>query len=183
MLLTVETKLCSNDGQILSHKKQKANSLTGNYLLQYYSIRDGPNATIKDTSGVNQTYTTSSIQDFANDSTSLWGIVVGTGSRANSITDFQLQSQIPAGSGLGQMLHSLSFKRPPAFVNNTVSFPMWRTFINMSGGTIVVNECGIYSRYVSGSAKYLMTERTVISPIVVNDGHSLVMLYTIGVSV
>ena len=78
----------------------------------------------------------------ANDATR--GIVVGTSTTAESLDHYALQTPIANGTGTGQMSYNA------CSVTKTWSSPTWtaawvRIINNNSGGTITVNECGLYS--------------------------------------
>ena len=74
------------------------------------------------------------------------GIVVGSGTDAESFEDYKLQTQIANGTGAGQLsyiaseLHSVSYNE----VSKILSDAQIRYFNNNSGGDVSVNEVGIY---------------------------------------
>ena len=84
----------------------------------------------------------------ANDATT--GIVIGTGTTAESLDSFALTTPIANGTGTGQM----SFNA--CGVTKVWSSPTWtaawvRIINNNSGGTITVNECALYASLFSGN--------------------------------
>ena len=93
----------------------------------------------------------------ANDATR--GIVIGTGTTAESLDSFALTTPIANGTGTGQM----SFNA--CGVTKTWSSPTWtatwvRIINNNSGGTITVNECALY---LIASVYTFMTNRDKLS--------------------
>ncbi len=75
------------------------------------------------------------------------GIVIGTDNTAVSMTDYALHAKIQHGSGAGQLYHH-GVVFDPLFINytnNTVSFNIIRLFENLSTGSVVIKEMGIYS--------------------------------------
>jgi hypothetical protein len=87
-----------------------------------------------------------------------YGIVVGTGSNPESLESYALGAKIVSGNLAGQLSYSAT--DPPAISTiGTTKMVAWvRYFNNNSGGAIVVNEAGVYTRgtYDNSSATFLM---------------------------
>jgi len=76
--------------------------------------------------------------------TSTYGIVVGTGTNAESVSDYALQTQCTEGVGANQFNHGAQSYVTSIVVGSDVFFSTLRTFQNASGNTITVAEIGLY---------------------------------------
>jgi len=85
-------------------------------------------------------------------SNAAYGIVVGTGTNAESVSDYKLQTQCAEGVGASQLQHSIGSCVPTIVVGSDVFFSILRTFLNASGSTITVTEIGIYLADYCGDA-------------------------------
>ena len=111
--------------------------------------------------------------------TSTFGVVVGTGAVAPTISDYQLGAQIAHGVGVGQLQYSAVTFGAPASDATTSQVTITRNFANASGGAITVNEIGLYCRaYYSSAIGYFMIIRDVIAGgISVPNGQTLTVNY------
>jgi hypothetical protein len=75
----------------------------------------------------------------------LIGIVVGTGVAAVTPTDYALGTRLAHGSAAGQLEYGGCELLSITFANPNGQFTIRRYFTNNSGGTITVQEAGIYS--------------------------------------
>lgn len=108
------------------------------------------------------------------------GIMVGTGTTALTIDDYQLETRIPHGTGAGQLQYGNVAFGLPASDPTTSQFTITRDFANASGGSITVNEIGLYvrARTVSYGDQYFMVIRDVITGgIAIPDGQTLTVNY------
>lgn len=112
------------------------------------------------------------------------GIMVGIGTTAPTINDYQLQTRITHGTGAGQLQYGGVAFGLPASDPMTSQFTITRNFANASGGSITVNEIGLYVRAravtYGGSYEdhYFMVIRDVISGgIAVPNGQTLTVNY------
>jgi len=113
---------------------------------------------------------------------STWGLVVGTGTNAVLITDTKLQTQIAHGVGAGQLYYQLVESIAPSTSGATRRFIFTRSFVNQSGGTITVRECGIYSS-ATATPYYFCTVRDLVpGGQDILNGQTLALQYTIGVT-
>lgn len=135
--------------------------------------------TITDTGGTARSVTTGAL-DFrgpVNDSTQ--GIVVGTGTNAVAIGDTKLQTQITHGAGAGQLSHGLQSFVAPSTTGSTRSYTTKRLFTNNSGGTITVQESGIYS--TTSSFRFCVI-RDLTGAVAILNTQVLTLEYTIGIT-
>jgi len=114
---------------------------------------------------------------------SSYGIVIGTGSTANSTSTIALQSQIANGTGSGQMQYNANNYTTITISGSTVSFQMNRTFTNNSGASITVAEVGLYLIDIVSGA-YFAVERTVLaSAVTVANTAPIQVIYTISLTI
>jgi hypothetical protein len=113
-----------------------------------------------------------------------FGIVVGTGTAAVTISDYHLQTIIANGTGSGQLQYgSVSFASPST-TGTTRQFTISRTFTNGSGASITVNEVALYVKFeVSGpTVDYFCVERSLLT-FTITSGSSETVIYTIKATV
>lgn len=91
------------------------------------------------------------------------GIVVGTGSTAVTPTDFQLATRIADGTAAGELEYFPSSGTDPTYSSNTGTFVLERLVRNTSGGTITVNEMGVYALFHQGTSSVCII-RDLVSP-------------------
>lgn len=103
-----------------------------------------------------------------NTANATYGIVVGSGTDAESFEDIALGTQIANGTAAGQLSHAASDVTTVAYVagTKTETATLIRYFNNNSGGNVDVNEVGIYikAHVVLGDAAYIFcTSRDKLS--------------------
>lgn len=109
-----------------------------------------------------------------------WGILVGSGTNAESFESYFLQTQIINGTGPGQISHVASESPVVAYNSGTraLSNTLARYFNNNSGGNISVNEVAIVGLMYGGIR--VMTSRDLLgSTITVPNTGQLKVIYTI----
>ena len=115
------------------------------------------------------------------------GIVVGTGTNAVAITDYKLQTQIANGDGGSEFIYFGCWVYNHTVGATTASFDVERLFYNDSGGSITVNEIGVYTMTkVTTSpnyANFCVLRDKLSSGVAVADGEWLKVKYTVTVSV
>lgn len=111
-----------------------------------------------------------------------YGIVAGTGTNAVTMTDYALQTLIAHGTGAGQLSYGAVTFTGPTTSGKTRYFEFQRALTNGSGGSITVNEIGLYV-YPTSTAYYYMYLRDVLgSGVVVNNGQVLTIKYRVSVT-
>lgn len=111
------------------------------------------------------------------------GILVGSGTDAETFEDYVLQTKIANGSGAGQLayveseLHSVSYEAGTKTLKNSLV----RYFNNNSGAAIGVNEVGIvYYGYLANTPGNALVSRDKLGTTVsVPDTGQLKVTYTI----
>jgi len=76
------------------------------------------------------------------------GIVVGTGTDAEDPLNYILTTRIAHGNSAGQLYYTASETLVQSWVTGVVTMSRSRYFNNNSGGSITVNEVGVYSTYL-----------------------------------
>jgi len=105
------------------------------------------------------------------------GIVVGTGSGAESFESYDLTTRVVHGSSSGQLSHTLQNTTTIAYTSGTKTWEatLLRIFNNNSGGSIIITEVGILS-----SAGNLVCRDLLASSVTVANGGQLTVTYTIS---
>ena len=111
------------------------------------------------------------------------GVVVGTGSTAVAITDNKLVTLIADGSASGQLQHGTSqIIVAPTVTGATAQFGINRTFLNSSGGTIVVAEVGLHGTASLSTLFFLFAREVLGATISVLDTETISVTATIQIS-
>jgi hypothetical protein len=115
----------------------------------------------------------------SNSGVTTYGIVVGTGTNAVAATDYALQTLIAHGLGAGK----LQYAAQGCDTNVTTSgantyFTATRRLDNGSGGTITIQEVGIYS----WSGTYFFCLDRTLSEYAILNGNYAICTYKIGTS-
>ena len=111
-----------------------------------------------------------------------YGPMVGTGTTAPQVTNYNLQTKIAHGSGSGQLLYGATSLTAATTSGSTRFWKASRTFTNSSGSSITVNEVGLVLAYQS--TYYIMIARDVLSSgVVINNGQVGTLVYTFAITV
>ena len=118
----------------------------------------------------------------ASDGTTNYGIVVGAGQTAVSITNYKLGSQFGHGVGSNQLLHGPCMVSSAVTVGTTTRYvTVDRMFSNVSGAQITVYEVGLY---VYGGSYYFCFARDLISGgAAIPNGEIMAVQYRFSVTV
>lgn len=198
--LTLE--VFDKDGKLIQRHHQRSHSWVRNaYHLMFQELAHAPHDQAKslhfvDTSGVTQSQSSfiAAIADgwaegkgyWAGAAGDLFGIVVGSGTNAESFEDYALQTQIATGTGSGELSYIASETPVISTEDTTIKqAQLVRYFNNNSGGDIDVNEVALYDlmKNLGGSVyflAYIMTSRDKLaSTVTVPDTGQLKVTYTI----
>jgi len=191
-----EVLLKDEKGKIVLKRKGVSKSLLVNFMKWFRGVHTiidsyGTSYTMKDITGTDRTLpcTASAYQGrfgaFGSpDNDPNRGIVVGSGDTPVSPTDYKLASQIPHGTGSGQLDYGPGTITDITISDNTITFNHSRTFTNLSGATITVKEIGGYFLMFDsgGTARYFCYLRDVLTtPIDVPNNYTLTVIYTFQV--
>lgn len=108
--------------------------------------------------------------------TSTYGILVGTGTGAESISDTALGTQVAHGTSAGNLQYGAMTFGAPSTTATTTTFRFTRVFTNGSGGTVTVQEIGLVSRNTTESNSFLLV-RDLTGAVAVNNGQQLTVNY------
>lgn len=185
--LRYELTIRDRQGRVLRRRRRLSRSyLTAFINLLNLQMRGAINLATLDTGGVSRDadYNALNFIAAAPLADATHGPVVGTGTTAVAIGDSALATQIAEGSGSGQLSHQVTTLTTPSTVGSTRSFTLQRVFINNSGASITVNECGIYIQGHDGTVtRYFCAVRDLVSPgVAIPNGGSGTLTYTISIT-
>lgn len=182
--LTVKDK----DGKVTEQRVLKSKSFVKQFLellwVQAYPIGRVTYWSIRDTSDTlrNIPEEISNYAANAASGISSYGILVGTGTTAPTISDYKLETQIAHGVGVGQLQYGAVTFAAPAWDTTATQFTITRNFANASGGAITVNEIGL--SVVGYVSYYFLTIRDVIGGgISVPNGQTLTVNYRLQAAI
>lgn len=188
----INVELRDKNGKLIKKTKKK---LSNSYVQQFIDIiqicMSYVAGTVTDTGGVARAYNTAApnlaqphLNVVGGVGVVLYGIIVGIGTDAVTISDFKLQSPIAHGNNPTQLSYGSTSVGALATVDTTRQFTVARTFTNNSGSDITVQEVGLYCwfRDVPNADRYAMLERTLLEFVIAN-GTSGTVTYTISVTV
>jgi hypothetical protein len=195
------------DGRVIQRHRQRSHSWTRNAYNAMFCQLAGKNASDatfeagkvsgKDTGGVIRSLPRALGTDYtgscevltpgsghgyrgaaASDAT---GIVVGSGTAAESFEDYALQTLIANGTGAGQLSYVASEAHAVSYdtVTRVLKNELVRYFNNNSGGDVAVNEAGIifYTQY--NGYRYMYSRDRLATTVTVPDTGQLKVTYTI----
>ena len=182
----IQREIRDNKGRLISFKKQESNSLVRAFLdILYCQVTQGSLISVVDTSNIARTVVT-----YATDlaltggaGNDVFGVLVGSGSTAVSVTDYKLATQILNGSTSGKLNHLTTTMTQPATIGTTHSFTIARGFTNVSGSPVSVSEVGLVAAgHVGAGDLWFLIDRTLMSFVIAHNATGTVT-YTIQVSV
>lgn len=114
-----------------------------------------------------------------------YGMVVGTGTAAESVTDYALQTIIAHGTGSGQLSYGAQTLTTATVVGSSVNLVLTRAMVNGSGATITVQEIGVYFSNIDsgGAQRFFCGLRDLTGAVAVANGQTLTVQYTITTTV
>jgi hypothetical protein len=108
------------------------------------------------------------------------GILVGTSDTPVSLSQYNLLSLIPHGSGVGQLSYGATVVDD--LITDTIYyFRIIRTFTNNSGSSITIREIGLFLKLTAQS--FMFARDVPTSPINVPNGSTLTIRYIISHSI
>ena len=116
---------------------------------------------------------------------SSFGIVVGTGTGAESFEGYILDTLVAHGTGAGQLSYAAEEATLQNYTSGTKTWDITtrRNFTNSSGGTIVIAETGIYAIFQDLTSQYAMICRDLLgSTVSVAAAAQLAVTYTISLT-
>ena len=107
-----------------------------------------------------------------------YGIVIGTGTDAESYEGYALATQIETGTGAGQMEYQAMANATNEWDSDEITTTHSRYFNNNSGGAITVNEVGVYAT-AGGMGTYMLCRDKLASGVEVPDTGQLYVTYAV----
>jgi len=178
---TLELLIYSNRGLLEFYKKIPLRSFVRQFVDIKWSQWANQAVSIRDITNTLRTNGAGTVYSINSAAGQAYGIVVGTGTNAVTISDYKLQSIIAHGNGAGQLYHQATVVSGVTVSGSDAYFTAQRTFNNNSGGLITVQEAGIYS--YSSTGYYFLEVRDLTGAIDIENLKSLVALYTFKVTV
>jgi len=199
LFLSIETK--QKDGKIAQRLMQRSDSYVSNFIGLLSSFLNGGqlNASSSIYSYLNsQNTTTTAITAVAglagstssgvglgvnagNGSVSN-GMAVGTGTTANTPQRGALASPIGSGTAAGQLEYQVTTMGPGAISGSTTSTTVSRAFGNGSGGTVTINEVGLFASSNGTTNTSLIIRDVLATSVSVANGVTATGTYTISIT-
>ena len=179
-------------GRVVRRYTRRSRSFVVGFLRHLRAMLGSMGETANDTAGVSRAVTIpNSLATPWGDAdgplnVDTYGIVVGTGTAAESINDYALATQVAHGNGAGQLEHLASIIDAVVVSAPSASFKVRRTFNNNSGGAIVVNEIGMYvqTRESIPTTRYYCVIRDLLAAgDSIPNGGAYQVAYTIQITV
>jgi len=200
--LRYSVKVYDKDGKLVREVEGESHSLLANFIhwLRAWARNRrgcGSDSMVSDEPlvevGGSTVYVHNTISRYASEFTAFGsfdncaesGIVVGSGTTPPTPSDYSLESQIPHGTGAGQLDYEQDEFGDVQISGNTISFEMRRMFINRTGNTITVAEIGIimYTIDTSNTRRRVLIARDVLdTPVEVPGYGSICVTYTFYVT-
>ena len=113
-----------------------------------------------------------------NSGSNAYGIVVGTSASAESIYDNKLVAICQQGVSAGQLQYGTCTIQDPNESSGTMSMIIQRLVTNQSGGTITINEIGVYVYIYNNGSYYFCIIRDVLGVgVAITNGSSKLIEY------
>ena len=185
MGLAYSVEIKDKDGKVIQRISGPAHS----YVRQFYEMmsvqaRQANLAGVVDTDGVARTITVNAVNFmcYAIAGVTLYGIRIGKGSTAVTISDYCLESPLEEGVGVDQVNHLATTREVPAVVGTTSSFSILRAMVNNTAAIIsAIREIGIYMR--AYTSYYVLGVRDIVPSLSIPIGGTMSVKYTFSVTV
>jgi len=184
----LKIKVIDGNGKCTYYRRYRSRSFVANFLRTIFTNLSGQQINNVNTSGGSYSIDYNdviTVIDGSNDDS--YGILIGKGTSAPSIIDYNLSQVISNGAGVGQMQYG-AVSVTGAVTNastNSGYITVTRTFTNNSGSSITVSEVGLVAwsgNNFQTNQYYLILHDLLPSPITVPNGSSLSISYEIQVA-
>lgn len=174
------------DGTLVAHRSQHMDSYVIAWIkILLVQLGSSETTTATDTGGTSRTLGVSALawgcNALINDDT--FGIVVGTGSSAVTLTDTRLGGKISHGTGVNQLSYAAVQFDQAVTVDPTTYFRVKRQLTNNTTGSITINEIGIYAKGNSSGHIFLTIRDIVSGGFIVSGSQTVEAFYTIPTTV
>jgi len=180
--------LTDKNGKVIRRFRKR---LSRSFVIQFLEMIDsltnitGGIATITDISNNERTPVDTSVLSMNGGAGDVYrGIVVGTGTGAESNTNYCLGTQIAHGSAANQLNYGVQSIVPTQVVGANVDLVLSRVFTNNSGASITVTEIGVYAYITATSTQTGCIIRDLLAAgVAVGNGQQLTVSYTLRTTV
>jgi hypothetical protein len=111
-----------------------------------------------------------------------YGIVVGSGTTAVAVSDYNVATKISHGTGTGQLQYGAVTLIAPTISGNDCYTEVVRGFTNGSGATVTVAEIGLVFRFEGQTWYWLMCRDVLGEAVDVLDTKTLTVTYRVKVT-
>lgn len=177
----------NDKGKVRYKKTMQCHSFVDNFLKLIYLCMSKNNVSLQNTANGTENYVSAYnvgsyyLECDAASTNTNYGVIVGTGTTAPTISDYSVETKIAHGTSSGQLQYSATSVGAPTTDATTSTLVVTRLFTNASGGSIDINECGLVVR---SNDDYVLIIRDIISPaITVADAEELTLNYKIKATV
>jgi len=185
MGLSYSIEIKDKDGKVVQSISGPAHS----YVRQFYEMmnvqaRQANFPGVVDTGGIARTITPHaySFLCYAAATITTYGIRIGKGSTAVTISDYCMEAPLEEGVGVDQVNHLATTRTVPAVVGTTSSFDILRAMVNNTAAIISgIREIGIYMR--AGASYYVLGVRDIVPSLSIPIGGTMSVKYTFSVTV
>jgi len=180
------------EGKIIQRRRLKIKSFVKQFLqllevITSHSIGSpGSTLSVRDTTNTLRTltcggtlYAYSVFAALSPAGNNAYGIVAGTGTTAEGVEDYALATIIAHGTGAGQLSYGATSYTTATVSDGNVDLIFTRTFVNGSGGTVTVQEIGLYFAQTDSGLvnRYFCGLRDLTGAISVGNGQTLTVQY------
>ena len=197
-------------GKTIKYRRYRSDSFVGN-LLKIISYMFGNTTTfsqsdivnsinipttyrLRNTSGTTYQYMPAWVANplEASAGNDTLGIVVGSGSTAVTLNDYNLVSQIPHGTTAGRLAYGAMPATNVTPINTTLGnswyYSVSRNFSNLGTTSIGIYEVGLIAYIVCGATsfftdKFLIARDVLQSPIILAPNESTIIKYTFSLTI
>ena len=178
---------------IKQHRKKQCKSFVKAFmqclelLMGHEKGENSDDITIKDTANAPQTATwrTDNADDHggveAPANIDTYGIQIGTGTTAPTVSDYTIETQIAHGAGAGQMQYGAGSVQSATVSGAKMEMTITRAFVNASGGSITVKEVTLVTTWQPFFYNFLWLRDAVDDA--VGDGQTYTVTLTLETTV
>lgn len=184
----IEIVVTNSDGVITDTQLVPMKSFVGNFdklIAMWYQLSNSGVTSVvrKDGTSATPNVTNNIWLINASLASSVFGIVVGTGSTAVDLDDYALNFQLVQGTSTNQLYHQAVLFDTLVVSGSSCIIKPKRVFNNLSSGSLTVSEIAMYVSN-GGSANIICIARDVLDiPISVGTGSQIQVSYPIKITV
>lgn len=180
----IRFKLFDPANHVQCIEERRAESFVNNFAILNNLLMTAATAQqIRDTSNVLQTVAVGhlalmNVNAPFNDMS--FGLVIGTGTNNVQIGDYKLQTPVTTANFLVSSNRSVGLVTDLTKQNSI--FGIERTFTNLTGGFVTIQESGIIFSKTGAPAYKFLVERTTFAPFIIPASYGVVAAYSIQIA-